>query len=306
MALKRSPCLGAGAFGLTLAVVALTAAISLPALAQDRVTFASLDTDLAGGRATTIVAWLYRPQGNGPFPAVVGMHGCGGLLVHFRRLHAPVIETTFDDWARRLQAAGYVVLLPDSYGPRGITEICSKKDREAVSRARPRDAYAALGWLQAQPYVAPERIALIGWSHGGGTVMRSVEASSEARPSVLPHGGFRAAVAFYPGCPNVRTRKGRAWRAGLPLLVLIGAADDWASPAACPGFADAAAKRGEDVTLHMYPGAYHAFDSPKPGVRVRTGLATAPGGTAHVGQNPGARADALVRVPAFLRLHLGG
>lgn len=291
---------------LLLVLVALIAPISPPAVAQERVTFASLDADLAGGRATTIVAWLYRPQGNGPFPAVVGMHGCGGLVSHSRGLRAPVLEATFDDWAQRLQAAGYVVLLPDSYGPRGIREICSIKDREAVSRARPRDAYGALAWLQAQPYVAPKRIALLGWSHGGGTVMRSVEASSDARPAVLPRGDFRAAVAFYPGCPNVRSRKGRAWRAALPLLVLIGAADDWTSPAACPRFAEAAAKRGEDVTLHMYPGAYHAFDSPKPGVRLHTGLATAPGGTAHVGQNPEARADAIVRVPAFLRQHLGG
>jgi dienelactone hydrolase len=60
------------------------------------------------------------------------------------------------------------------------------------------------------------------------------------------------------------------------------------------------------VTLQLYPGAYHAFDSPTPGVRVRTGLATAPGGTAHSGNNPAARADAIVRVPAFLRQHLGG
>ncbi len=291
---------------LLLSFLALVASNMPPALAQERVTFDSLDADLANGRATTIVAWLYRPQGNGPFPAVVGMHGCGGLLTHFRRLHTPEIESMFDDWARRLQNAGYVVLLPDSYGPRGIREICSVKDREAVSRARPRDAYGALAWLQAQPYVTPKRVALIGWSHGGGTVMRSMEASSEARPAVLPQGDFRAAVAFYPGCPNVKTRKGRAWRTTLPLLVLIGAADDWTSPAACPGFAEAAAKRGEDVTLHMYPGAYHAFDSPTPGVRVQTGLATAPGGTAHVGQNPEARADAIVRVPAFLRQHVGG
>jgi dienelactone hydrolase len=92
----------------------------------------------------------------------------------------------------------------------------------------------------------------------------------------------------------------------VPLLILIGEADDWLSPAACPGFAASAAKRGEYVTLHLYPGAYHSFDSPDSGIRVRTGLATAPGGTAHVGQDPAARADAIVRVPAFLRLHVGG
>ena len=283
---------------------ALLACVASPAAAQDRVTFPSLDADLAGGRATTISAYLYRPPGAGPFPAVVGLHGCGGLLERGRM--RGFVHESAADWARRLSAVGYVVLLPDSFNPRGVKEICSVKDRESVSRARPRDAYGALAWLQAQSFVVPDRIAVLGWSHGGGTVMRSVEAKSEARPAALPHGGFRAAVAFYPACPNLKTKAGRAWRTEVPLLVLIGEADDWTSPAACPGFAEAAAKRGEDVTLQLYPGAYHAFDSPNPGVRVHTGLATAPGGTAHVGQNPAARADAIVRVPAFLRQHLGG
>lgn len=290
---------------LLLVLVALVALIPPPAAAQDRVTFFSLDADISGGRATKIAAFLYRPHGAGPFPAVVALHGCGGLVERSRRKSGALLDGAAD-WAKRLSNAGYVVLLPDSFGPRSIAEICTVKDRETVSRARPRDAYGALAWLQAQPYVVPDRVAVLGWSHGGGSVMRTVEAKSEARPAALPHGGFRAAVAFYPGCPNLKTKTGRAWRTSVPLLVLIGESDDWTSPAACPSFAAAAAKRGEDVTLRMYPGAYHAFDSLNPGVRVRTGLATAPGGTAHVGQDPAARADAIVRVPAFLRQHLGG
>ena len=288
------------------ALVALILPLTGPAAAQDRVTFPSLDTDITGGRPTTIVAWLYRPQGSGPFPAVVALHDCSGLFERAGRMRGQLVASRAD-WAKRLSAAGYVVLLPDSFGPRSIAEVCTVKDRAAVGRARPRDAYGALTWLQAQPFVVPDRVAVLGWSHGGGTVMRIVEAESEARPTALPHGGFRAAVAFYPGCPDPKaTKSGRAWRSAVPLLILIGEADDWTSPAACRNLADAAAKRGEDVTLRIYPGAYHSFDSPNPGIRVRTGLAAAPGGTAHVGMDPAARADAIERVPAFLRQHLGG
>ena len=252
-----------------------------------------------------IVASLFRPHGTGPFPAVVALHGCSGLFESSGRKRGQ-LTASHTDWGRRLSAAGYVVLFPDSYGPRGLTEICTIKDRAAVSRARPRDAYGALAWLQAQPFVVPERIALLGWSHGGGAVVRSVESDSEARPTTLPHSGFRAAVAFYPGCPDPKASKaGRAWRSAVPLLILIGEAEDWIPLAPCRNLAEAAARRGEDVTLRLYPGAYHAFDTPTAGVRLRTGLATAPGGKAHSGQNPAARADAIERVPAFLRQHLG-
>jgi dienelactone hydrolase len=274
------------------------------AAAEERVTFPSLDGALAGGKATTIDARLYRPRGDGPFPAVVGMHGCSGMFVSSGRRRGSV-SGNYAEWGERLSAAGYVVLLPDSYGPRGLAEVCSAKDREALSRARPYDAYGALLWLQQQSFVAANRVALLGWSHGGGTVMRSIDAKAEARPAKLPHGGFRAAVAFYPGCPDPTKKSGRDWRNSAPLLILIGGAEDWTPVQPCRNLAAATAKRGDDVTLHVYDGAYHAFDSPSP-VRLRTGLATAPGGQAHSGQNPAARADAIERVPAFLRRHLGG
>ncbi len=280
------------------------ATLSSFAAAEERITFSSLDADLAGGKATTITAWLYRPQGAGPHPAVVALHGCSGLLERSGRKRGEVMATPAD-WAKRLSSVGYVVLLPDSYGPRGIAEICSIKDRAEMSRARPYDAYGALVWLQAQPFVVPDRVALLGWSHGGGAVVRSVEAKSEARPASLRHGGFRAAVAFYPACPDPKNSKsGREWRSAAPLLILIGESEDWTPVAPCRNLAEAAARRGEDVTLRVYAGAYHAFDSPNPGVRLRTGLATAPGGKAHSGQNPTARADAIERVPAFLHRHL--
>ena len=292
-----------------LAVAALLAAA--PVGAQETVDFASLDADLTGGKPTAIEAKLFKPRGAGPFPAVVLLHGCNGIYRYPSRRpprHHSADELTAHhvDWAERLQAAGYVVLLPDSFGPRGLTEICKMKAPPVTAaRGRARDAYGALLWLQAQPYVKSDRVALMGWSNGGGTVMRAIEAKSGARPRRLPKGDFRAAIAFYPGCVNPkRTTEGRNWRTRIPLMILFGADDDWAPFEACRNLAEAAAKRREPVEFVAYPGAYHAFDAPDMPVRLVHGLARAPTGTAHVGTNPAARADAVKRVPEFLRAQL--
>src|SRR4051794_25186411 len=62
------------------AALFISIGLALPAQAQDKVTFPSADADLKGGTATTITGYLYKPEGAGPFPAVVGIHGCNGLV----------------------------------------------------------------------------------------------------------------------------------------------------------------------------------------------------------------------------------
>jgi hypothetical protein len=61
-------------------VCALAGILAVPAKAQERVSFPSTDGELKGGTPTTITGYLYKPAGSGPFAAVVGMHGCGGVL----------------------------------------------------------------------------------------------------------------------------------------------------------------------------------------------------------------------------------
>ena len=80
---------------------------------------------------------------------------------------------------------------------------------------------------------------------------------------------------------------------------------DWTPAAPCRDLVAAAAKRGEPIEYHEYPGAYHDFDDPDSKVRSRSGLARAATGSAHVGTNPAARDDARMRVPAFLNERLG-
>jgi dienelactone hydrolase len=241
-----------------------------------------------------LAAVLYRPQGPGPFPAIVALHGCGGLFNHHGEPSA-----RHDDWGRHLSRQGFLVLMPDSFGSRGLASQCGVMNRLVrPGRERVADAQAAKDWLQARPDVKPDAVSLLGWSNGASTVLAAVRAD---RIMTAKGPDFARAVAFYPGCRNA-VESGR-WSSRLPLLILMGDADDWTPPGPCEELARSARTRAEPVDLVLYKGAYHNFDHPSLEPRTRTGLAfTADGsGTAHVGTDPEARADALVKVPDFLR-----
>lgn len=231
---------------------------------------------------TMLDAVLLKPAGQGPHPAAILLHGCGGRDGRDGRL-----DPRHADWAERLVQAGFVVLLPESFTSRGQGPQCAVRDRRILPwRERRADALGARDWLAAQPFVRADAIALMGWSHGGSTVLAAADAP-----------GFAGFVAFYPGCS--RALRAASFAPAAPLLLLIGEADDWTPPAPCRALAGRA---GPVVTYVGYPGVYHGFDAPDSRVRLRTGLAfTVRGdGTAHVGTDPAARADAIARVPAWL------
>lgn len=238
-------------------------------------------------------AVLYRPAGPGPFPAIVALHGCGGLWRSDGRL-----SLRHADWGERLSQAGYLVLMPDSYGSRGLGSQCGVKELPVrPSRERVADAAASRRWLQTRAEVKPDSIALLGWAGGGAAVLAAVR--SDRRPADLKP-DFSRAIAFYPSCRF--QLESESFSARMPLLMLMGDADDWTPPAPCDFLAKAATKRGEKVELVLYPGAFHDFDHPRLEVRERSDIAYSATGTgkATVGTNPAAREDALKRVGTFL------
>lgn len=238
-------------------------------------------------------AMVYRPQGPGPHPAVIALHGCGGL---FNSQGWP--SARHADWGRRLAAEGFLVVMPDSFGSRGLGSQCGVGARSVrAGRERVADVLATKNWLQTQPEVKASAISLLGWSNGGATVLAAIRTDrkpADGAPDIA------RAVALYPGCrvqaesPNFRAR--------LPLLILMGEADDWTPPGPCISLTRNALLRGEPVDIKLYPDAYHDFDHPDRQITQRSGLAfSASGdGRATVGTNEAARADALKRVPAFL------
>ena len=246
--------------------------------------------------AQPLVGHLFLPE-KAPRAGIVMMHGCGGAYAGSGALNARHAM-----WGEYLEKLGYAVLMLDSFTSRGLREICTVKNAERTIKEADRvgDAYAAHAFLRARLGLESKRIGLLGWSHGGGTVLSAI-ARKPANASP-----FAAAVAFYPGC---RTRAARAdsFHPYAPLLVLIGEADDWTPAAPCKTLIDSASARGEPASIVLYPGAYHDFDSPGlKALRVRTEVpnGTRPGEGVTVAPNPQAREDATVRVKGLFETHL--
>jgi dienelactone hydrolase len=245
-----------------------------------------------GPVGVTLKAQLYKPAGiTGARPAVIALHGCGGNL----RADATGLVARVPDWTNRFLSAGYTVLWPDSFGSRGLGSQCQVSNREITPAMRASDAVAAADWLVAQSNVDTSRIALVGWSNGGSTVLRAVAAAAKA-----PATDFKTAIAFYPGCRPIVEREARdakPWATRMPLTILMGAADDWTPPEPCRVLGTRT-----NVRYVEYPGAYHDFDAPNVPIRVRTGLAMTANksGQAHVGTDPAARAAAIDEVMRLL------
>lgn len=263
------------------------------ARADEIVHFSSLDT----ASPTQLDGHLFRAAGDGRHPAIVFLHGCGGLLDR-----SGAVAARESAWAARFNALGVTVLMVDSFTPRHHGKTCAAANYDgAIVRARPYDAYGALLYLQQQDFVVADRIGLMGWSAGGGALLGTIRAGSRARPA-LPAGDFRAAVAFYPARCNPKSQ-GARWDSPVPLLVLVGDSDVWTPAQPCSALVQSAAA-GTQAAIHLYAGAYHDFDYPDMPVHAIPAFRTPKGVVPIEGTDPAAREDALQRAPSFLMPYL--
>lgn len=278
-----------------------------------------ITTSRPDGGAEQIPATLLRPEGPGPFSAVVIMHDCSGLGP--RSSGAPA------RWARELLPRGYVVLIPDSFTTRGYPAgVCTEPPpgRNAVGPSRRvRDAYAALAHLRTRADVDGRRVGLMGGSHGGTTTLATmVDPDTDTQPLAQDRPPrFAAAVALYPGCAArlggwsaVRqggasgpiTGYAGAYTPSAPLLILIGEKDDWTPAEPCRRLTRGAQDAGYAVAIKVYPDAHHSFDSANPvryvAARVNANSPTGRGAT--TGGDPTAWADSIREVIAFFGTHL--
>ena len=188
----------------------------------------------------TIEGYLSKPEGSGPFAAVVYLHGCGGLS-----------KSTRNRMGDFMTGWGYVSLAVDSFTTRGIKHSCDQ-----AMPSRQGDALAALLYLSKLPFVDPQRIAVVGSSQGGIVAMRLASTQSVNLFAVPDELKFRAAVAYYPLC-GVATRQ-----LAIPTTIVIGELDDWTPAKDCELWMKLRDGKGAPVKLIVYPGAYHSFDNP--------------------------------------------
>jgi dienelactone hydrolase len=206
------------------------------------------------------------------------------------------VQPRYRDWAEQLLKAGNAVLLPDSYGSRELGPQCRVNERRVLARReRVVDVMASRQWLVQQPWIARDRISLMGWANGASAVLWAVRPQLPSR-SAEPD--FRSAIAFYPDC---RISSGLGWSTRVPTLLLIGAKDDVSSPPACRQMVDGARGRSALARIVVYPGAYHDFDRANLPFHAigGTGDATVPE-KGHVGTDAEARADSQQRVAEWL------
>ncbi|MFN3351007.1 dienelactone hydrolase family protein [Pseudorhodoplanes sp.] len=238
-------------------------------------------------------ALVYRPRGDGPFPAIVALHGCEGL-----RGSNGEPRRAMDAWGQRLAEAGFVVVFPDSYRSRGAGQQCNNRvPKIRPERERLSDIQSARDWLQQQTFVRSDRIGLLGWDNGGIAALWAVRPQQEPdddRPD------FRSAAVLYPGC---RRLGDTAWSTRIPTLILIGAADNWTPAKHCEDMVRNARGRSAQVLFVAYKGAHHAFDQDQLPLKQRRKIAFAPnpGGYVTVGTNTEARVDALKRIPQWFQ-----
>lgn len=258
----------------------------------------------APSTAAPIPMDVLKPEGAGPFPAIVILHDCSGL--------GPRGGGSPRRWARLLADEGYVVALPDSFTPRGFPDgVCTEPSPDRANVApfrRVRDAYDALDRVRALPYVDGARVGVMGGSHGGSTTLATLAVLAGDPPALAERKrrGFVAGLALYPGCAIGNPRFDRAYAPAAPLRILTGALDDWTPAAPCEALA--ANAKGAGATIKVYPGAHHAFDSAAPVRYVATrNNGNAPSGHgATTGGNAAAWADARDEVKAFFARHLKG
>jgi dienelactone hydrolase len=249
-ALARA-CLGLAVFVTCLCTNAVTSAQELVRFESAPVELGQLQRRLAQERgetpkaaSDTIEGYLSKPDGDGPFAAIVYLHGCDGLSKD-----APKFIAQF------MTGLGYVSLAVDSFATRGIKEACTRP-MPALMLARQGDALGALSHLSKLPFVDPQRIAVLGGSQGG---MVALQLASTKQVEIFDFPRdlkFRAAVAYYPLC-GVASEE-----LNVPTLILIGELDDWTPAKDCELWMKRRADRGAPVKLVVYPGAYHAFNVP--------------------------------------------
>ena len=233
------------------AVAKITGAGSVVAQSiQHPMTNVSFQSKYLFGREgeTKVYARLSKPEGQGPNPAVVLLHTCGGFGPH-----------VYSDWADFLTGLGYVVLSVDSYGARGArncTEMkrvwqtwkTGRRHYDARNKATVSDAYGALDYLTKLPFVDGNRVAVMGFSAGANAinyrlVPKRVRSSGEL--------DFKAAIGLYGRCHGLFDYS----QGQIPAMQIVGDKDVMHAPK-CRQVG-----QRTPMEVHILPGVYHAFDS---------------------------------------------
>jgi dienelactone hydrolase len=222
---------------------------------------------------------IAKPEGPGPFPTALLFSGCDGPKDSMAR------------WSAALVAHGWATLIVDSHTPRGLAEheswrlVCIGQVLMGSERAG--DVLVALADARRMPFVDPDRIALLGASHGGWAIMDLLALDPPAAlpfnltaapvpgdlaaapvPGDLslapvpgdPLAGLAGVVLLYPYCGEASRAAPDGWPRPVPTLLVLAGDDSIVDPSDCLAIVRALERRGQSVETLTLPSADHGFD----------------------------------------------
>lgn len=198
--------------------------------------------------------YSYIPSKQGHFPTLIAIPGCSGISSENPRAEEADPQLREDDllfrrhyryMAEKLKAEGFAVLLVNIHAAEGLLTACADPiDSERIAEY----INEAVAWVRELPYVDTDKLHIIGWSMGGGGVLKWLNRPRNEATSV------RSAIVVYPPCNKLKNLS-----ISIPVLMLLGGSDDIADPTICEDLVGSVANE-QRITVYNYPGARHGFD----------------------------------------------
>ena len=248
----------------------ILAAVFVFALLLAPISFARADeSTVTVGVKQNMTAYLYTPDGPGPYPGILLLHTSAGLAA------ADIA------YAKQLVAQNYVVLVPAFMAAYGITGRTRQTTFTTFADPIYADFGTALDMLAHHPKVAGRKLGAIGFSNGGYFAMW-LAATNKVAAGIAYYGALSGA-----GTDKTLTRFQAAFKKdSAPVLILHGTSDETVPVGAAQHLISIVKAAGNPYDAQIYNGAGHQFE--------RTGGS----------QNAAAAADAWPRTVAFFAKYL--
>ena len=151
--------------------------------------------DSGKGGPDSIPAWLYKPEGEGPHPVIIVIHG--GPEAQAR----PSFSSTYQMWVQKLGAA---VIRPNFRGSDGYGKHYMSLDNGFKREDSVKDIGALLDWIATRPDLDQERVAVFGGSYGGYMVLASSVHYSDRLKAAVDVVGISNFVTFLENTQDYR------------------------------------------------------------------------------------------------------
>lgn len=244
--------------------------------------------------------WIKTTKGTGKRPVVITLPGCGGLYSTIQGEQSR-LTPRYETMIRVFNSAGFHVLLPDIFTPKGKHGNCPESLDTWEKTAKVDRAFVegALDWLSSQDNVDMAKVVLFGWSYGATVILESLNLAYQdvAVRNFQP----KAAVGFYPYCqPFINDDV--PYKPSSPIFIVMGENDNWTLPKYCQRLSKRLTGTEATITMKLYPNTYHDFDAPSTPLYVRSDIEAGDGkpGGVTAGGNPESRADAYKEILRFI------